>query len=74
MSKNKETDKEDMKELGQMKLSKIHLLSIIGEIEGHDIEYHDGKEATCTEDGYDAYETCSRCDYTTLSVIPALGK
>ena len=37
MSKNKETDKEDMKELGQMKLSKIHLLSIIGEIEGHEL-------------------------------------
>lgn len=43
------------------------------EIEGHDIQNHEGKEATCTEDGYDAYETCSRCDYTTLSVIPALG-
>lgn len=43
MSKNKEKDKEDMKELGQMTLenarknSKIHLLSIIGEIEGHEL-------------------------------------
>lgn len=42
MSKNKEKDKEDMKELGQMTLegskknSRIHLLSIIGEIEGHE--------------------------------------
>ncbi len=42
MSKNKEKDKEDMQELGQMTLenskrnSKIHLLSIIGEIEGHE--------------------------------------
>ena len=45
MSKNehKEKNKEDMKEFGQMTLtgsnknSKIHLLSIIGEIEGHEI-------------------------------------
>lgn len=43
MSKNKEKDREDMKELGQMTLentrqgSKIHILSIIGEIEGHEL-------------------------------------
>lgn len=43
MSKNKEKDNENMKELGQMTLengkrnSKIHLLSIIGEIEGHEL-------------------------------------
>lgn len=43
MSKNKEKDKEDIKELGQVILengkrnSKIHLLSIIGEIEGHEL-------------------------------------
>lgn len=42
MSKNKEKDKEDIQELGQVTLenakknSKIHLLSIIGEIEGHE--------------------------------------
>lgn len=42
MSKNKEKDKEDIRELGQITLenskrnSKIHLLSIIGEIEGHE--------------------------------------
>lgn len=43
MSKNKEKDRDDLKEFGQMTLedskrnSKIHLLSIIGEIEGHDV-------------------------------------
>ena len=43
MSKNKEKDKEEVKEFGQMTLentkkhSKIHLLSIIGEIEGHEL-------------------------------------
>lgn len=43
------------------------------EIEGHDIINHKAKEVTCLEDGYDAYETCSRCEYTTLSIITALG-
>lgn len=43
MSKNKETIKEDIKEFGQISLenskrnSKIHVLSIIGEIEGHEL-------------------------------------
>ena len=43
MSKNKEKDKEDVKEFGQLTLenskrtSKIHVLSIIGEIEGHEL-------------------------------------
>lgn len=43
MSKNKEKDREEIKELGQMTLgdsgksSQIHLLSIIGEIEGHEL-------------------------------------
>lgn len=43
MSKNKENDKKDIEEFGQVTLenlrknSKIHLLSIIGEIEGHEL-------------------------------------
>ena len=43
MSKNKEKDREEMEELGQLTLenhkkdSKIHLLCIIGEIEGHEL-------------------------------------
>ena len=43
MSKNKEKDREEIKEMGQMTLgdsgksSQIHLLSIIGEIEGHEL-------------------------------------
>ena len=32
---------------------------------GHDLISHAAKEATCTEIGYAAYETCTRCDYTT---------
>ena len=40
---------------------------------GHDIEHHSAKAATCTEVGWNTYETCSRCDYTTYSEISALG-
>lgn len=40
---------------------------------GHDIVRHDGKTPTCTEEGYCAYETCSRCDYSTYQGIEALG-
>ena len=29
---------------------------------GHDLIHHDAKAATCTEIGWDAYDTCSRCD------------
>ena len=40
---------------------------------GHDLTHHDGKEATCTEKGWDEYDTCIRCDYTTYNEIAALG-
>ena len=40
---------------------------------GHDEIAHAAKAATCTEIGWDAYVTCSRCDYTTYVEIPALG-
>ncbi len=32
---------------------------------GHDLIHHNGQRATCTEPGYNSYDTCSRCDYTT---------
>ena len=40
---------------------------------GHDEVHHDGKAATCTEAGYEAYVTCTRCDYTTYKDIAAHG-
>ena len=33
----------------------------------------DGKTPTCTEIGWNAYDTCSRCDYTTYAELPALN-
>ena len=40
---------------------------------GHDYVHHDAKVATCTEKGWKAYDTCSRCDYTTYKETPAAG-
>ena len=38
----------------------------------HALVQHEAKAPTCTEIGWDAYETCSRCDYTTRKELPAL--
>ena len=40
---------------------------------GHDYIDHAGKPASCTESGWTEYQTCSRCDYTNFSELPALG-
>ncbi|MBR2056751.1 MAG: hypothetical protein IJ978_03720, partial [Clostridia bacterium] len=40
---------------------------------GHDIINHEGKAPTCTEIGWSAYVTCSRCEYTTYEEKSALG-
>lgn len=40
---------------------------------GHDLITTEAKPATCEEVGWEAYEKCSRCDYTTYQEIPALG-
>ena len=38
----------------------------------HDLVHFRAKAPTCTEKGWNAYETCSRCDYTTYAEQPAL--
>lgn len=40
---------------------------------GHDLVQYAAKAPTCTEIGWDAYETCSRCDHTTYAEQPALN-
>ncbi|MBQ6431496.1 MAG: endonuclease [Oscillospiraceae bacterium] len=40
---------------------------------GHNYVDHAAQAATCTDVGWNAYQTCSRCDYTTYQAIPALG-
>ena len=36
---------------------------------GHDLVSHAAKTATCTSIGWNAYETCNRCNYTTYKEI-----
>lgn len=52
-----------------------HTITNEREIEalGHDIINHEALEETCENIGHYAYQTCSRCDYTTYEEIPALG-
>ena len=41
---------------------------------GHDVVHHEAKEATCTEIGWEAYDTCRRCEkLNTYKEIPARG-
>lgn len=39
----------------------------------HALIRHEGKEVTCTEAGYQTYDTCENCDYTTFKEIEAKG-
>ena len=35
----------------------------------HDLVSHEGKTATCTTSGWNEYQTCTRCDYTTYEEL-----
>ena len=39
----------------------------------HDFVHHDAQAATCTEIGWNAYDTCKNCDYTSYVEIEASG-
>ena len=38
----------------------------------HDLVHHEAKAPTCTDIGWDAFDTCKNCDYTDYQEIPAL--
>ena len=40
---------------------------------GHYLVHHDAKAPTCESYGWEAYDTCMRCSYTTFKRIRALG-
>ncbi len=44
-----------------------------GETFEHDYVNHEAKAVSCTAAGWDAYVSCSKCDYTTYVEIPAPG-
>ena len=39
----------------------------------HNLAHHEAQAPTCTEIGWEAYDTCSRCDYSTYVELPAEG-
>jgi len=41
-------------------------------LNNHALVHYDAQAPTCTKPGWDAYETCSLCYYTTFRAIPAL--
>lgn len=48
-------------------------LTIVVDDDAHDLMPHAAKVPTCAEVGWEAYYTCSRCDYSTYQEIPANG-
>ena len=40
---------------------------------GHDLIHHEAKPATCISNGWNAYDTCSRCDFTSFKEIIQIG-
>ena len=38
----------------------------------HTLVHHNAQAATCVNVGWEAYDTCSKCEYTTYEEIPAL--
>ena len=42
-------------------------------VNGHDLIDHPAQAPTCTAIGWDAYQTCSQCDYTNYVEKPALN-
>ena len=39
----------------------------------HNLIHHEAKESTCTEHGHNAYDTCTRCPYTTYIELPLIA-
>ena len=42
-------------------------------LNNHALVHYDAQAPTCTKPGWNAYETCSRCDHTTYAELPALN-
>ena len=62
------TDGEKCTACGEIVTAQVEIPAL-----GHDEIPHEAQAPDCTEIGWEAYVTCSRCDYTTYEEIPALG-
>ena len=40
---------------------------------GHELEHHPAQAATCTKEGWQEYDSCTKCDYTTKVTISKLA-
>ena len=49
-----------------------NIVNLVSSHGGHDYIYHNGKNPTCLEFGYDEYYTCSLCNFSTYEEIEAL--
>ena len=49
------------------------LITEVIEALGHDLVHHEKEDPTCTGNGHKAYDTCTRCSYTTYEEVPKLG-
>ena len=47
--------------------------ALINTATGHSYVDHAAKAPTCTDIGWDAYQTCENCDYSTYAELPANG-
>lgn len=56
-----------------IRCDKTDTLTDEGSIKEHSLISYEGLAATCTKDGYEPYEACEDCAYTTYKVIKALG-
>ena len=41
--------------------------------EAHELVTHEAQLPTCMENGWDAYEACENCNYTTFTELPPIG-
>lgn len=61
-----------MEKQGKISLSEL-FYSLRESALGHEKEHHEKKDPTCTEIGWNAYDTCTRCEYATYEEKSALG-
>lgn len=48
-------------------------ITVTANYENHSLVHRDGKAPTCTEPGWEAYDSCTDCGYSTKKEIPATG-
>lgn len=50
----------------------LHSETAVLDATGHTLVFHEAQEPTCTAIGWNKYEACENCDYTTYEELPTL--